>query len=172
MSSLPKLSSVDTTKALLDPPLLILRRMPSTLRSASTLAALWQCQHCNRTNDSAKNKRHCFLCRAWRDGLLQRGRATTASVTLYGTIWYYFMTPPPPPFPGPCLFLCCLLCHLPSATRHSLPVIRCLLLFAKFTTQSSQLLSLSPPALVALFAPPALWHCPHCCCRDAPMQKS
>jgi hypothetical protein len=64
-----KFSSVDTAKALLDPPLLILRRMPSTLRSASALAASWQCQQCNRTNNSTKNKRHCFSCQAWRDGI-------------------------------------------------------------------------------------------------------
>ena len=51
-------------------PLLILRRMPSTLRSASALPALWQCQRCDRTNDFTKNKRRCFSCRAWRDGVL------------------------------------------------------------------------------------------------------
>jgi hypothetical protein len=31
--------------------------MSSTLRSASALAALWQCQRCDSTNDSAKNER-------------------------------------------------------------------------------------------------------------------
>jgi hypothetical protein len=67
LSSLPKFSSVDTAKVLLDPPLLILRRMSSSLRSASALAASWQCQRCDCTNNSAKNKRHCVLCRAWRD---------------------------------------------------------------------------------------------------------
>ena len=58
LSSLLKFSSVDTAKALLDPPLLILRRMSSSLRSASALAASWQCQRCDPhyTNDSAKNK--------------------------------------------------------------------------------------------------------------------
>ena len=64
--------------------------------------------------------------------MLQRGRAMTASVTLYGTIWYYCKTPPPPP-PRPCLFLCCLLSlsavrRPSSAARHPPPVIRCLLL--------------------------------------------
>jgi hypothetical protein len=39
------------------------------LRSASALAALWQCQQCNCISNSAKNKRHCFSCRAWRDGI-------------------------------------------------------------------------------------------------------
>ena len=42
--------------------------MPRTLRSASALAALWQCQRCGCTNNNAKNKRRCFSCRAWRDG--------------------------------------------------------------------------------------------------------
>ena len=69
LSSLCKISSVDTAKALLDPPLLILCRMPSTLRSAFALAALWQCQRCDCTNDSARNKRRCISCRAWRDGI-------------------------------------------------------------------------------------------------------
>jgi hypothetical protein len=104
LSSLPKFSSVHTAKALLDPPLLILRKMPNMLRSASALAALWQCQQCNCINHSKKNKRRCFSCRAWRDGVLRRGRATSASVTLYGTIWYYFKMPPPlPPLPMPLL---------------------------------------------------------------------
>jgi hypothetical protein len=69
LSSLLKFSSVDTAKALLDPPLMILCRMPSTLRSLSTLVASWQCQRCNCTNDSAKSKRRCVSCRAWRDGI-------------------------------------------------------------------------------------------------------
>jgi hypothetical protein len=51
------------------PPHLIFRRMPSTLRSVSPLAASWQCQRCDRTNNSAKNKRRCSSCRAWRDGI-------------------------------------------------------------------------------------------------------
>ncbi len=50
-----------------DPPLLILGGMPRTLRLASALVASWQCQRCNYTNGSAKNKRRCFSCRAWRD---------------------------------------------------------------------------------------------------------
>jgi hypothetical protein len=123
------------------------------LRSASALAASWQCQRCDYTYDSAKNKRHCFSCRAWRDEVLRRGCAMTASVTLYGTIWYCFKTPPPPP-PRPCLFLCRLLLlsavrRPSSAARHPLPAF-----VAKFATQSSRLSSLSPPALVASFAAP------------------
>ena len=43
--------------------------MSSTLRLASALAASWQCQRCDRTNNYAKNKRRCFSCRAWRDGI-------------------------------------------------------------------------------------------------------
>ena len=69
LSSLPKFSPVDTARALLDPPLLILHRMFSTLKSAFALTALWQCQRCNCTNNSAKSKRRCFSCRAWRDGI-------------------------------------------------------------------------------------------------------
>jgi hypothetical protein len=60
---------MDTAKALLDPPLLTLCRMPRMLRLASTIAALWQCQRCNYTNNSTKNLMHCYLCRAWRDRL-------------------------------------------------------------------------------------------------------
>ena len=103
----------------IDLPHLIHRRMPSTQILVSALTASWQCQRCNRTNNSAKNKRHCFLCRAWRDGVLQRGRATTASVTLYGTIWYYFKTPPPPPpAPMPRLVLpAIVVCRLPPVIR-------------------------------------------------------
>ncbi len=51
------------------PPHLIFRSMPRTLRLVSPLAASWQCQRCDRTNDSAKNKRRCSSCRAWRDGI-------------------------------------------------------------------------------------------------------
>ena len=101
--------------------------MPSTLRSASALAALWQCQRCNHTNTSAKNKRCYFSCRAWRDGVLRQGRATTASVTLYGTIWYYFTTPsPPPPIAHASSCVACYRC-LPSAACHPPPIICCLL---------------------------------------------
>ncbi len=44
--------------------------MAKVLRSATTLAALWQCQGCSHTNNSAKNKRRCFSYRAWRDGIV------------------------------------------------------------------------------------------------------
>jgi hypothetical protein len=40
--------------------------MPRT-QSATILALSWQCQRCSHTNDSAKNKKHCFSCQAWRD---------------------------------------------------------------------------------------------------------
>jgi hypothetical protein len=39
------------------------------LRSASALTASWQCQQCDCINNSAKNKRCYFSCRAWRDGI-------------------------------------------------------------------------------------------------------
>ena len=84
MSSLFKFSSVDTAKALLDPPLLILRRMPSTLRLVSALAVLWQCQRCDRTNDSAKNKRRCSSCRAWRDGIAPSSAAGITIADAHG----------------------------------------------------------------------------------------
>jgi hypothetical protein len=76
------------------------------------------------------------------------------------------------PSPRPCLFLCprlSLSAVRPpsSATRHPLPAF-----VTKFTAQSSRLSLSSPPALVTLFAPPALRHCPRRCCRDARMQKS
>jgi hypothetical protein len=34
---------------------------------ATVLALSWQCQRCNQTNDSAKNKKRCCSCQAWRD---------------------------------------------------------------------------------------------------------
>ncbi len=84
------------------------------------------------------------MCRAWRDGVLCRGRATTVSVTLYGTIWYYFKMPPPPPIHASS----CVACYrcLPSAARHLPPAIRCLLLLQNL-----------PPNLV------------DCCCCHRPL---
>ena len=41
----------------------------NSIRSPRTiLAASWDCRKCGCINDSAKNKRRCFSCRAWRDG--------------------------------------------------------------------------------------------------------
>ncbi len=37
--------------------------------SAAFAAASWQCQRCSHTNIAEKNKRRCFLCRGWRDGI-------------------------------------------------------------------------------------------------------
>jgi hypothetical protein len=68
----------------LDLPLPILGGMPRTLRSASALAASWQCQRCDYTNDSAKNKRCCFLCRAWREGIAPMSSAGIAIVDAHG----------------------------------------------------------------------------------------
>ncbi len=39
------------------------------LVSAALAAASWQCQWCSHTNIAEKNKRRCFLCRGWRDGI-------------------------------------------------------------------------------------------------------
>ena len=55
------LSTHDSIGSLLDFRQLILRGMPRTLRSASALAASWQCQRCGCTNNTAENKRRCFF---------------------------------------------------------------------------------------------------------------
>jgi hypothetical protein len=39
------------------------------LRSATLLASSWLCHQCSHSNDSNTNKKCCFLCQAWRDGL-------------------------------------------------------------------------------------------------------
>ncbi len=39
------------------------------LQSATLLALSWLCHQCSHSNDSTKNKKHCFSCQAWRDGL-------------------------------------------------------------------------------------------------------
>ncbi len=70
--------------AVTDPPLPILGGMLRTLRSASALAALWQCQRYNCINLSAKNKRRCFLCRAWRDGIAPSSAAGIAIANAHG----------------------------------------------------------------------------------------
>jgi hypothetical protein len=63
-----------------DPPLPFRR----TLRLASTLVALWQCQRCSSNNDSAKNKRHCFSCQAWRDRIAPLSAAGIAVADAHG----------------------------------------------------------------------------------------
>ena len=54
------------------------------LRSASALAASWQCQRCNCISDSAKNNRHCFSCRAWRDGIAPSSASGIAIADAHG----------------------------------------------------------------------------------------
>ena len=54
------------------------------LKSASALAALWQCQQCDCINDSAKNKRCCFSCQAWRDGIAPLSAAGIAIAGAHG----------------------------------------------------------------------------------------
>jgi hypothetical protein len=39
------------------------------LQSATLLASSWLCHQCSHSNDSTKNKKRCFSCQAWRDGL-------------------------------------------------------------------------------------------------------
>ena len=67
-----------------DPPLLILGGMPGTLGSASARAASWQCQRCDCINGSAKNKRHCFLCRAWRNRIAPSSATGIAIANAHG----------------------------------------------------------------------------------------
>jgi hypothetical protein len=54
------------------------------LRSASALAASWQCQRCNCINNSTKNERRCFLCRAWREGIALLSAAGIAIANAHG----------------------------------------------------------------------------------------
>jgi hypothetical protein len=58
--------------------------VPKTLRLASALGASWQCQQCNCSNDSGKNKRRCFSCRAWRDGIALLSATGTAIPDAHG----------------------------------------------------------------------------------------
>ena len=37
--------------------------------SDALAAASWQCQWCSHTNSAENNKRCCFSCRGWRDGI-------------------------------------------------------------------------------------------------------
>ena len=63
--------NVDMPKRPLDP--LNSIRSPRTI-----LAASWDCRKCGCINDSAKNKRRCFSCRAWRDGKAPLSAASIA----------------------------------------------------------------------------------------------
>jgi hypothetical protein len=49
-------------------PLPSLNEMP-LLRSATLLASSWLCHQRSHSNDSTKNKKRCFSCQAWTDGL-------------------------------------------------------------------------------------------------------
>ncbi len=42
--------------------------MPRT-RSATILALSWQGKWCSHTNNTTKNKKRCFSCQAWRNGI-------------------------------------------------------------------------------------------------------
>ncbi len=64
--------------------------MSRMLKLASALAALWQCQRCNCINNSAKNKRCCFSCRAWRDGIAPSSAAGIAIADAHGG-WRHFL---------------------------------------------------------------------------------
>ncbi len=155
-------------------------RSCETLMSMSTLAltafASWlqplAKRRCRVGSHIAPNAFCCHCCHRWCHLciVVVIAATPTIAVALYGTIWYYFTTPspPPPPWPMPLLVLpAIVICHPP-------PVIRCpssTACFCRKITISSRLSSMSPPALVALFTLPVLRHCPHCCCRNAPMQK-
>jgi hypothetical protein len=39
------------------------------LQSATLLASSWLCNRCSHLNDSSRNKKRCFSCQAWRNGL-------------------------------------------------------------------------------------------------------
>jgi hypothetical protein len=58
--------------------------MSRMLRLAFALAALWQCQQCDCINNSAKNKRCCFSCRAWRDGFAPSSAAGIVIADAHG----------------------------------------------------------------------------------------
>jgi len=45
-----------------------LNKMP-TPQSPTLLALSWPCHQCSHSNDSSRNKKCCFSCQAWRDGL-------------------------------------------------------------------------------------------------------
>ena len=45
-----------------------LNKMP-TLQSDTLLASSWPCHRCSHSNDLSRNKKRCFSCQAWRDGL-------------------------------------------------------------------------------------------------------
>ena len=180
MSSLLKFSSVDTAKALLDPPLLILPRMSSSLRSYSALAASWQCQRCDCTNNSAKNKRQCFSCQAWRDRIAPSNAAGITIANAHGGGGASFCSSKkdapnnasprscqPPPHPNRSRCAVCI--SLPALVTLSACCHHCrrnpLLAPTALDTPSA---ARSHRAIL----PPALQHCPRRCCRDARMQKS
>ncbi len=54
-----------------DPPIHLLFCLGNKpmLQSAALAAASWQCQWCGHTNNTRNNKRCCFLCKVWRDGV-------------------------------------------------------------------------------------------------------
>jgi hypothetical protein len=162
---------MDTAKALQDPPLLILCRMPSTLRSASLPLRLCGSASRGATALTTPRKIRGAASRAGRGGMGCYNKAVLRqhlllSMVPYGIILRRCLLPP-----CPCLFLCCLpslsaVRRTSSATHHSLPAF-----VPKFAAQSRGLLLSSTPALVALFTLPALQHCPCRCCRDTPVQK-
>jgi hypothetical protein len=52
------------------------------LQSATLLASSWLCNRCSHLNDSSRNKKCCFSCQAWRNGLVPlsaKGGGTSTS---------------------------------------------------------------------------------------------
>jgi hypothetical protein len=41
--------------------------MPTT--RSTTGASAWKCHRCNHANDTVRNKKRCFSCRSWKDGI-------------------------------------------------------------------------------------------------------
>jgi hypothetical protein len=80
----PPLTPHSTALTQSDPPLWILGRMPRTLRVTSALTASWPCQHCSSNNNSAKNKRRCVSCQAWRDRIAPLSATGIAIANAHG----------------------------------------------------------------------------------------
>ena len=53
-------------------PLAALKKMPNAataIRYPPHLASSWLCNRCSHSNGSSRNKKCCFSCQAWRNGL-------------------------------------------------------------------------------------------------------
>ena len=154
--------------------------MPSMLRSASALTALWQCRRSNCTNDSAKNKRRCSSCRAWRDKIAPSSADGITIANAHGGGGASFCSsendapnnvsprsrqPPPHPDCSHCAVCVSLSALVTLSSRRHHCCCDPLLAPAACITPSA-----TRSCRVVL--PPVLQHCPCHCRRDTPMQKS